>query len=534
MALQVYRASAGSGKTYTLTLEFFKIVFAAPLEYRNVLAVTFTNKATGEMKSRIVKELHALAEGERTSYGEALERELGLSAEEVKLRAGILRTLVLHDYGRLSVTTIDKFFQRILKSFTRELGIFPGYNVELDSEYVLLQAVDQVMRRLNEDADLRAWVNDLMNTSVEESHSWNVKMKISELGKDLFGETYILLPEELKRKFNDRPFLRGYRTFLRGVMERFDRQLRDYGETACRLLADNDLQPSDFKGSSRSFAHHFTKLREGAVDKITPTVRKAADNAEEWSTKTTPPAKRAAIEGIFPELNRCLRESIAFFDEQWPAYNSARFLLDVLYQLGILQDLYQEVRGYCDEKGLMLLSDTTRLLNALIAGNDAPFLFEKTGNFYKHVMIDEFQDTSAMQWANFRPLVQNTLAEGGRALVVGDVKQSIYRWRNGDWKLLAGGLKQELTGSYIQDLVLENNWRSARTIVDFNNRVFDMAPRMLAELFDRECGGENPYSSSIIDAYAGQRQNVRKKREGYVEIRFGGEQREEESQRAIL
>ena len=146
--LDIYKASAGSGKTFALTLAYFKLIFESPMAYRNILAVTFTNKATEEMKSRIINELHKLAEGRESSYGELLQEALGMDALQVRNRAALLRNLLLHDYGRLSVTTIDRFFQRMLKAFTRELGIFPGYNVELDNEFVLLQAVDRVMHEV--------------------------------------------------------------------------------------------------------------------------------------------------------------------------------------------------------------------------------------------------------------------------------------------------------------------------------------------------------------------------------------------------
>ena len=534
MPLQIYKASAGSGKTFALTLEFFKIVFASPAEYKNVLAVTFTNKATGEMKSRVVRELNKLAEGERSDYREELRRALGLEDEQIRARAELLRSMVLHDYGRLSVTTIDKFFQRVIKAFTKELGIFPGYNVELDSDYVLARAVDQVMRRMNDDRDLRAWVMELMDTSVEDARSWNVKDKIAALGRELFGERYMLFEEEVKRRFNDREFLRAYRSFLRRVTEDFERRLREYGQAACKLMAEAGLQPSDFKGGTRSFANHFLKMRDGTLEGFSDTARKAADDPEAWTTKKTDPATRARIEAAYPDLNVWLKEAIACYDDRLGAYNSARLLADNLYQLGILQDLYQEIRSYCEEKGLLLLSDTTHILNVLIAGNDTSFLFEKTGNFYKHVMIDEFQDTSAMQWANFRPLVVNTLAEGGKAMVVGDVKQSIYRWRNGDWRLLADGVEREFARWGVENVTLAKNWRSRPEIVAFNNTLFDQAARQLRELYDGECGGDNPYSAAITAAYAGQRQEAQKKSGGHVEVRFGGERKEEGSTEAIL
>lgn len=532
--LRVYRASAGAGKTFALTMEFFKIVFNSPLEYKNVLAVTFTNKATEEMKSRIVRELNKLAEGLKSDYREELKRALRLSDEQVQARAEVLRTLILHDYGRLAVTTIDRFFQRVIKAFTRELGIFPGYNVELDSDYVLQRAVDQVMQRMNKDKELGAWITELMSDSVEDARSWSVKAKIAELGKELFGESYMLFDKDVQERFNDRDFLKVYKHFLQGIITRFEKRLEEYGRIGCGFLEERGLRVEDFKNGKRGVINHFYKLKEKNLDSITDTTRKAIDNLDAWITKKTEPAVRVRLEDAYTTLNTWLRESVEFYDENYRDYVSARLLSGNLYQLGILNDLYGEVRDYCDEKGLMLLSDTTRLLNTLIASNDTSFLFEKTGNFYKHVMIDEFQDTSTMQWANFRPLIINTLAEGGRAMLVGDVKQSIYRWRNGDWRLLAEGVERDFTAFGTDNIVLGHNWRSSREIVEFNNRFFVQAAGQLKALYDAECGEDNAYSSSIIEAYNKPEQLVSRPGDGYVEIRFGGEKQEEGSDADIM
>ncbi len=532
--LQVYRASAGAGKTFALTMEYFKIVFNSPLEYKNVLAVTFTNKATEEMKSRIVRELNKLAEGQKSDYREDLKRSLRLSDEQVKARAEVLRTLLLHDYGRLAVTTIDRFFQRVIKAFTRELGIFPGYNVELDSDYVLQRAVDQVMQRMNKDRELGAWITELMNDSVEDARLWSVKSKIAELGKELFGESYMLFDKDVQERFSDRDFLKIYKRFLQGIITGFEKRLQEYGRIGCVFMEEQGLHVEDFKGGKRSAVTLFYKLKDKNLDGITATIRKAVDNLDEWVTKSMDAASRARVEDAYTTLNTWLRESVEFYDEHLRDYVSARLLSGNLYQLGILNDLYGEVRDYCDEKGLMLLSDTTRLLNTLIAGNDTSFLFEKTGNFYKHVMIDEFQDTSTMQWANFRPLIVNTLAEGGRAMLVGDVKQSIYRWRNGDWRLLAEGVERDFTAFGTDNIVLGHNWRSSREIVEFNNRFFVQAAGQLKELYDAECGEDNVYSRSIAEAYNKPEQLVSRPGNGYVEIRFGEEKQEEGSDTVIM
>lgn len=530
--LDIYKASAGSGKTFALTLEYFRIIFEAPAEYKNILAVTFTNKATEEMKSRIINELHRLAEGEKSDYGVILQQELQLTDEQLKNKASLLRTLLLHDYGRLSVTTIDRFFQRIIKAFTRELGIFPGYNVELDSDFVLVKSVDKVMQQVKDNPELRNWISELMNSNVEEGKSWSIKSKIAELGEELFRENYMLFDKHILDKFGDKHFLRTYKDFLGAIIEEFELNLNAFALEALEQIQGQGLELADFKGGKAGCASFFYKLNNGNFDEPTATIRKGADDPDAWVTKTS--ANKGKIECIRPRLMQELQKALDFYDANNRKYLSARQLSGNLYQLGILNDLYLEVRSYCDEKGLMLLSDTTHILNMLIADNDTSFLFEKCGNYYKHLMIDEFQDTSAMQWKNFRPLVVNSLGEGCKAMIVGDVKQSIYRWRNGEWALLAHGVEEQFKDLGVNNIVLRDNWRSAREVVEFNNDFFETAARTLTALYTTDAGEDDPRVKTIEEAYQSLRQTPRKQKTGYVDVLFGPEKKEEEGEQRIM
>lgn len=530
--LDIYKASAGSGKTFALTLAYFRIIFESPGEYRNILAVTFTNKATEEMKSRIINELHRLAEGEKSDYGEILKQELGFTKEQLKNKASLLRTMLLHDYGRMAVTTIDRFFQRIIKSFTRELGIFPGYNVELDSDFVLLKAVDKMMQQMKDNPSLKIWISELMSSNVDEGKSWSIKSKIAELGEEIFRENYMLMEEHILEKFSDKEFLRTYKDFLVTIKENYEHRLAEAAGEAIGLIRENGLALLDFKGGKAGCASYFYKLAEGNFDEPTATVRKGENDQEAWATKTS--ANKAIIESICPRLQKKLGEILQLVDRDYRNYLSACQLSGNLYQLGILNDLYQEVRNYCEEKGLLLLSDTTHILNLLIAGNDASFLFEKCGNYYKHLMIDEFQDTSAMQWKNFRPLVVNSLSEGSHAMIVGDVKQSIYRWRNGDWGLLAHEVERQFQHFGVNNVVLTDNWRSAKEIVEFNNLFFEAAAETLYSLYIQDVGEEDSRAAVIQEAYQNLRQFPRKNASGYVDISFGPERKEEDCDCRIM
>lgn len=535
--LDIYRASAGSGKTFALTLEYFKVIFENSAEYKHILAVTFTNKATEEMKSRIIKQLHILAEGGKSDYREPLKEKLKLSDEQIKNKASFLRTKLLHDYGRLSVTTIDRFFQRIIKAFTRELGIFPGYNVELDSDFVLVKAIDKVMQQVKNNQELRNWVGELMNNNVEEGKSWSIKSKITQLGEELFKEHYMLLKEDERvlKKFENKLFLKSYREFLEKLIQEYEEELSSLAGKALQLIRQTGLELADFKNGNRGCASWFYKLETGSFDPPTLTVRKGGSDPEVWIAKNS--SNRANIEAIRSELMNCLQQAINVFDQKYRGYLSAKQLSGNLYQLGILHDLYQEVRNYCDEKGLMLLSDTTLLLNRLIGDNDTSFLFEKCGNIYNHLMIDEFQDTSTMQWKNFRPLVGNSLGQGFKVMIVGDVKQSIYRWRNGDWELLAWKAEEEFKSLGVNRVTLKNNWRSAKEIVAFNNRFFETATETLTRLYVSEAGEEDKRAKVIQEAYEGFRQEIPHQKEvetGYMEVTFGLGKKEEGSDTKIM
>lgn len=530
--LDIYKASAGSGKTFALTLEYFKIIFASPLEYKNILAVTFTNKATEEMKSRIVNELHYLAEGKPSSYSTFLKEELGLEDDQLKNRAVLLRTLLLHDYGRIAVTTIDRFFQRIIKTFTRELGIFPGYNVELDSDYVLTKAVDKVMQNIKAQPELRNWISELMSDSVEEGKSWSVKAKMGELGEELFREDYMLLDKVVLEKFNDKQFLGRYRNFLTSIIREYEKRQTEIAGKALALLRENQLEVEDFKGGRNSCVSYFNKLANGNFEPPKNTILKGLDGIENWVIKTS--SRKADIERIYPDLLPLLQETVHYYETAYRRYVSAIQLSGNLYQLGILNDLYREVRNYCDEKGVLLLSDTTHLLNLLIANNDTSFLFEKCGSYFKHLMIDEFQDTSSMQWTNFYPLMVNSLAEGCRAMIVGDVKQSIYRWRNGDWRLLAYGVEQQFQKWGVKNRILNENWRSDEQVVEFNNAFFEIAASVLSALYTNEVEDTDKRLGIIERAYEGLRQIPRKGENGYVNISFGPEKKAEEGNKIIM
>lgn len=515
----IYKASAGSGKTFALTLEYFKIVFRRPYEYKNILAVTFTNKATEEMKHRIVGELHKMAMGEESSYIDILSKELNIGKVEIRDKSILLRSLLLHDYGRFSVTTIDSFFQNILKAFTREIGITPGYNILLENKNLLNDAIEAVLEKGLSDNSIKKWISDLMQKELDRGKSWNIRNSINSIGVEIFNEKYNLLDKELLDKFGNREFLDNYRLFLANLVKSYENFMLNKGKEAVKIILDNELFITDFKYGKSGCVNYFFK---NSLGDFSPPGLRARDSVESenlWFTAKS--EKKSQIISILGLLMPIMQEIIEYHDSNNREYLTAINILSNMYQLGLLSDINHEVRRISDERGEILLSDITFIINKLINNNDAPFLYEKMGNIFHHIMIDEFQDTSQLQWNNFKPLVLDVLSEGGKAMIVGDVKQSIYRWRNGDWRLLAEGVENGFRDSFdVKNIVLEANWRSSKDIVEFNNIFFSFASVYLYEFYNLQLPEHEKYSSSILSAYSDIIQEVKKQNRGYVNIKY--------------
>ncbi len=480
--LNIYRASAGSGKTYRLTQDYIHLLFQ-PKEraHRHILAVTFTNKATDEMKTRILKELHALALGEKSDYRQGLVEKFRLDESAVNARAKHILTTILHDYSSFSISTIDKFFQQVIRSFARDIGVHGGYNLELDSSSTLEQSVDNLFMDLSkpENKQLLQWLTQFAEERIEQSENWNMRGSIIGLGKEVFKESYQHKAEDTNKKLHEREFLSNYRKNLRGIKTEFEAKLKKTATEALRIIVLNGLELDQFKGGSRSAMKTLEKLQSGAVE-ASATFLALANGVENCYTKTTPKEIISVIERAYGDgLQTALAAITEMLKVDIITYNSAILVLKHINTLGILSDLAVQIKKLTDEQNTMLISDTNLMLNKIIDNSDAPFVYEKTGIHIENFMIDEFQDTSTLQWKNFHPLLANSLAAGRFNLVVGDVKQSIYRWRNSDWKLLDEQILTDFRPEQMNEENLETNWRSDRNIVDFNNSFFYRAAHLL-------------------------------------------------------
>ena len=524
--LTIYKASAGSGKTFKLTEEYLWLLFKYPENYRRILAVTFTNKATAEMKNRILGELNKLAKGIESDYLQALKEEFKLSESEIRHKANQILTMLLHDFSKFSVSTIDKFFQKIIRSFTREMGIQPGYSIELNQNEILSKVVDDLLMDLDENKDLLAWLSELASDNIEQGGKWDFKNDILKLSYEIFKESYKDFNKEVVTKMADKDFLKNYIKELQEIRAKFENFLIENATTALDFIQSNGLVTEDFKWGKSGVPNYFNKIIQNKDFAPTSRTLKGTEDFTEWVSDKSP--KKEILEDVLNNgLFDLLVESIEYYRKNSIEYYSAIEILKYIHTLGILSDVSKKLREYCEENSLFLISDAAKLLQIIIDKNDSPFIYEKTGSIYKHFMIDEFQDTSKTQWHNFRPLIGNSLAQGSKNLVVGDIKQSIYRWRNGDWKILSDEIQEDFAQYEPVAQSLNINWRSKKNIIDFNNAVFSYSSQILQQDFNSEfqesVNSANPYESKISEAYEDVFQNIppdNGKEGGYINHTF--------------
>lgn len=420
--INIFKASAGSGKTHTLSKTYLDLLLKADSKtaYRNILAVTFTNKATEEMKERILRDL-------------AEEGKTNPRAREILIN-------LLHDYGSFSVSTIDKFFQQALRAFSRELGSSGNYQIELDKASLTKEAMDRVLDDLTEkDKDLLGWFTKQLETALDNGESFHLESSLYEMAEE-FGD--------VNEKFTyDKKKLTELKARCKEIVDTFHKDVYEnalcidtttWGKTAAKGLAQ--------------YAGAQTKYKDSVKAANATTLAKLAETA--------------GCEAMYALMNPQGR--------RWKEYRTARMVEKVIFTLGLAEEFYSKLAIIEEEKGVISLDESTSLLRDIIDGSDAPFIYEKLGVRFNHFLLDEFQDTSVVQWENFKPLLANSVSEGYSNIIVGDVKQSIYRWRNSDWNLLDKKIEENFEGK-VNVITLKENWRSTQSIVNFNNEFFTFA-----------------------------------------------------------
>jgi ATP-dependent helicase/nuclease subunit A len=468
----IYRSSAGSGKTHTLARSFLTLALTQRHGFRKILGVTFTNKATEEMKRRIIDILKFLALGTVHPMAEELCAALDIDAAELQKRSKDALSDILHNYGRFSIVTIDSFFHQVIRSFTREVGLQGTFSIDLDIDKVLQVVIDQMLLDIGDDEHkaLRKWLTEFAENKVEEGARWDFREDIATLSKEIVKDEFKKHADQINALGDDPKFFDNIKKELDTVQFRFEAAIAKMCEEAFEYLSANGLSIDDFKSKGNGPIGLFVKMGNMSYE-ITDPRRAAADNLDAWIKKKDPKEVELtqALEAfILPKYN----ELIEYFDAEFVKHQSAVSVKNYFYTFGILSYVSRYLQKYRDENDVMLIADLPDFLSRIISDSDTPYIYEKVGSVFDHYLIDEFQDTSEFQWNNFKPLVKNATDQGQFCMVVGDVKQSIYRFRGGDWSLLHNRVKHDIGIESVKEDSLQVNWRSAAKVVNFNNTFF--------------------------------------------------------------
>lgn len=516
ISFHLYNAAAGSGKTFTLVKEYLRILLKSKQEgaYRHMLAITFTNKAVAEMKQRIIESLVLFSEENATQHPpqmmSLIATELNLSTSEIQQRSKAILKHILHHYAGFGVETIDRFNHHLIRTFARDLKLDTNFEVTLDVEQLLVEAVDRLLSKAGEDIKITETLVNFALEKTDDDRSWDISKDIVNAAKILLNENEIAHVEQLKDKSLD-----DFTTFkkqLHGSKNRLAAKIQQEAAQILELIGEAGLEFSDFSG--KYVPIYFENLAKGNL-----AVRFGAqwqDKLESHPLYTQATAKKQphiadTLDQLAPQIAQAFYSTRdAIFQHQ----RTASILKNII-PLSVIHLVQKELNSIQAEENILPITKFNRLINDEIRNQPAPFIYERLGERYRHFFIDEFQDTSFLQWENLIPLIDNALSqqdaasETGSLLLVGDAKQSIYRWRGGlpeQFINLYNNANPFTVGKKVH--TLDTNYRSTEEIVNFNNNFFTTIA---------------PYFSDALhqDLYeVGNQQKINQKKGGYVKLEF--------------
>ncbi|MBB4801142.1 ATP-dependent exoDNAse (exonuclease V) beta subunit [Flavobacterium nitrogenifigens] len=508
-SFSIYDASAGSGKTYTLVKEYLKIILSSPKNdaYRNILAITFTNKAVHEMKSRIVGNLSEFAKDEPSSKAydlmEDIARDTGLSVIKIKTKSQQIIKHLIHNYAAFDISTIDKFTHKVIRAFAHDLNLPMTFEVTLDTENLLVEAVDAIIAQAGEDETLTKLLIDFTMEKTDDDKSWDVSREILDTGRLILNENN---RNEILH-FQDKTIgeFVEIKTKMQSLCKELEKTNEELAIKAIDLIDKNGIDSKSF--SRGTFPNHLESIKNGKFNPKNKTFHEFDDIAINKTAKD-----RALIENIIPELLQILKEVYQNFEKR----DFYKAFLKNITPLSLLNTVSNELAKIQSEQNVLSISEFNAIIHREIQNQPAPFIYERLGERYRNFFIDEFQDTSEMQWQNLIPLIDNSLSglddlgNKGTLMIVGDPKQSIYRWRGGKAEQFIE-LSKDVNPFNNPDKQLKHlntNYRSYSEVIEFNNAFF----KLISAEFSNE---------DYKDLYENHSfQNTNSKKGGYVNISF--------------
>ena len=521
--LKVYKSSAGSGKTFTLVKAYLKLCLKVegPSAFSTILAITFTNKATYEMKDRLMKTLKDLSLGQGDPMKSKLIEETGLSESDIKLKSASILTAILHNYADFSISTIDKFSHKIIRTFAKDLNLSMNFQVELEEKRLLNEVIGELVNEIGQNKALSEFIIAFAMSKLDEEKSWKVEQDLLSFSLNLLKEKAMPYLESLQKLSLDdfKNLENSFRTKNKAVEDK----LTSFAVEGLSLIKHMEIDNSSLPGNAK-ISIYFRNVAELKHDNIFPPAQLTNNvQKDNWFSGSCSADQKIAITAIKEKLETLFYAIQELLTSNWETYLSRFELLKNIHSLALINQIDKRFAVLKQENALLNISDFNRIIADVVLDEPMPFIYERLGERYKHIMIDEFQDTSVLQFLNLLPLIDESLAKGNENLLVGDAKQAIYRFRGGEVDQFSEmpnyipeiATENEMT---LQKLVtlksqyeveeLTENYRSAAAIVNFNNAFFQ---------FVKDLG----ISEKINSIYTGHSQNITKdKNAGYVSLTF--------------
>ncbi|MBI3521284.1 MAG: UvrD-helicase domain-containing protein [Bacteroidetes bacterium] len=521
----VYKSSAGSGKTFTLVKEYLKLALVdkhhLTKAYKGILAITFTNKAASEMKWRIIKALKEISLESNDMLSKLIADELSISQSELKLRAEIVLTDILHNYSDFSIGTIDSFTHRIIRTFALDLKLPLNFQIETDSDLVFRKVISALINNLGKDKLVTDYLVQFSLAQIEDNKNWDPEQTLIDFIKEINKEGVGDLINQLNR-FDISDFER-IKKQLKSVTKEFETFLKSNGEKALELIHKKQLTANAFASGNSGIYNFYVKLATlkatSESELFGANVIKTLEN-DKWYGGKASQDEKAGIDSIKSELEHIAKTVLEYLQKNEQRYNVFSLIYKNIYAMGLVNELAKLTNEYKADENILFISEFNERISEVVNNEPTPFIFERLGDKYKHFLLDEFQDTSAMQWQNMLPLIDNSLGNAHLNLIVGDGKQSIYRWRNADVEQFVNlpyvnavdknELLIEREDSLIRNFegrVLDKNYRSESTIVKFNNHLFEYL-------------SDTVLNEELKKIYHHQKQDYKPDDSGYVSLAF--------------